>query len=317
MKYFVYDDGDKMPLLGLGTWKSENRDAYHAVREAINIGYRHFDCAARYENEKDIGAAFSDAIEAGDIKRKDIWITSKLWNNAHLPQHVAPNLEQTLKDLQIEYIDLYLMHWPVALRPDVIFPSRGDEFLSLSDIPLINTWMAMQELKEQGLSRHVGVSNFNVPKMNALMTEGGIKPECNQVESHPFLQQQPVLTYCHEYNIAMTAYSPIGSLDRPARVRKGDDPSLLQHPVIVEIAQQLGCTTGQVLIAWAIQRGTAVIPKSSNPGRLKENFKSADIQLTPEQMDKIKGMDRGFRFIDGTIWTIEGSPYTLDQLWNQ
>lgn len=306
-----------MPLLGLGTWKSEEGAAYRAVREAIRIGYRHFDCAPRYENEKEIGEAISDAIGAGEVTREELWITSKLWNNAHQPEDVKPALVQTLRDLSIDYLDLYLIHWPVAIRPDIGFPTQGDEFLSLSEIPLIKTWTAMEKLQAEGLCKHIGVSNFNVPKISDLIRQGAIKPECNQVESHPFLQQKIILEYCQQNSIAMTAYSPIGSLDRPARVRKAEDPSLLEHPIIKNIALELNCTSGQVLIAWAMQRGTAVIPKSSNPGRLLENFQSSKIRLTEDQMQRIANMDRGFRFIDGSIWTIEGSPYTLDELWNQ
>jgi alcohol dehydrogenase (NADP+) len=317
MKYFTYSNGDKMPLLGLGTWKSNERDAYRAVREAIKIGYRHFDCAARYENEKEVGEAIADAIAAGEVTREELWITSKLWNNAHLPELVLPALKETLRDLQIDYIDLYLIHWPVAIKPEVIFPLRGDEFVNLEEIPLIDTWRAMEKTKTQGLSRHIGVSNFNIPKINDLIKKGSIKPECNQVECHPFLQQKKLLDFCKENQIALTAYAPLGSLDRPARVRKDDDPILLENRVILEVAKETGHSPGQILIAWAVQRGTSVIPKSSNPGRLRQNFDSAEITLSPEQMQKINALDREFRFIDGTIWTIEGSPYSLEQLWKQ
>ena len=305
-----------MPMLGLGTWKSNERDAYRAVREALRIGYRHFDCAARYENEKEVGEAIADAIAAGEVTRKELWITSKLWNNAHRPDLVAPALNETLSDLQIEYLDLYLIHWPVAIRPEVIFPLRGDEFVSLREIPLIETWQAIENTKTQGLSRHIGVSNFNIPKINDLINHGSIKPECNQVEAHPFLPQEALLNYCKEKHIALTAYAPLGSLDRPARVRKDDDPILLENPTILQIAKETGYSPGQILIAWSVQRGAAVIPKSSNPGRLRQNFEAAEITLSPGQMQRISELDRNFRFIDGTIWTIDGSPYTLDELWN-
>ncbi len=317
MKSFTYDNNDKMPLLGLGTWKSNDREAYHAVREAINIGYRHFDCAARYDNEKEIGEAFSDAIKAGDVSRQELWITSKLWNNAHLAQHVQPALETTLKDLQLDYLDLYLIHWPIALKPDVIFPAKGDEFLSENDAPIEKTWEQMINCYRKGLSKHIGVSNFNIPKIKNLISQGLKKPECNQVESHPFLQQEELLDYCKKNRIAFTAYSPLGSQDRPDRLKKHGEPPLLKHSVIDGIAAELGCSPGQVLIAWAIQRGSSVIPKSSNPGRLRDNFTAEKYHLDDEQISAIESLDRGFRFIDGAFWAIEGSPYTVEALWEK
>jgi alcohol dehydrogenase (NADP+) len=304
-------------MLGLGTWKSNDRDAYRSVREAIKIGYRHLDCASRYENEREIGEAITDAITAGDVSRGELWITSKLWNNAHLPQDVQPALEVTLSDLQIDYIDLYLVHWPVALRPDVIFPVTGDEFLSLEEIPLYDTWRAMEVCQDKGLCRHIGVSNFNIPKMEDLIAKGSRMPECLQVESHPFFQQQLLLEYCHKNNIVFTAYSPLGSLDRPSRLKSDDEPLLLEHPIIAAIADETGSAPGQVLIAWALQRGTAVIPKSSNPLRLRQNYEANDIGLSPNQMKRIEALERGFRYVNGSIWTFKGSPYTLDQIWNQ
>jgi alcohol dehydrogenase (NADP+) len=316
MKYFSFGNGDKMPLFGLGTWKSNEREAYKAVREAIKIGYRHFDCASRYENEKEIGEAFADAIAAGEVARGDLWITSKLWNNAHYPQHVQPALEQTLSDLQIDFIDLYLMHWPVAIKPEVGFPTKGEEFLSLKEIPLIDTWKEIEQCKEKGLAKHIGVSNFNIPKIELLVASGASRPECNQVESHPFLQQRELFDYCQKNQIAYTAYSPLGSQDRPARLKKESDPTILEHPVVVEVAKEAYTTPGQLLIAWAIQRGSAVIPKSSNPVRLRQNFEAVDLNLTKDQMEKINSLERGFRYVDGGIWTIEGSPYTKDDLWN-
>jgi alcohol dehydrogenase (NADP+) len=317
MRYFTFNNGDRMPMLGLGTWKSNEREAYHAVREAIRIGYRHIDCAARYENEQEIGEAIAEAIEGGEVRREDLWVTSKLWNNAHLPPDVLPALKQTLRDLRLDYLDLYLMHWPVAIRPDVIFPYRGDEFLSLHEAPLIDTWQAMEFCQRQGLCRHIGVSNFNIPKMEDLMAKGGSKPECNQVESHPFFQQRPLLDYCLENQILFTAYSPLGSMDRPPRLKKDNDPLLLEHPVILQIARELNASPAQTLIAWALQRGTAVIPKSANPQRLLENFTAEQIQLSPEQVGRLNDLERGFRFVNGSIWTFEGSPYTLDQIWNR
>ncbi len=306
-----------MPMLGLGTWKSNDRDAYRSVREAIKIGYRHIDCASRYENEREIGEAISEAITAGEVSREELWITSKLWNNAHLPQHVQPALEVTLSDLQIDYIDLYLVHWPIALRPDVIFPAKGDEFLSLEEIPLHDTWQAIEACQDKGLCRHIGVSNFNIPKIEDLIAKGSRMPECNQVESHPFFQQKPLFDYCRKKNIIFTAYSPLGSQDRPARLKSDDEPLLLEHPVITAIADETNSTPGQILIAWALQRGTAVIPKSSNPIRLRQNYEANHLGLSPDQMKRIDALERGYRYVNGSIWALKGSPYTLDKIWDQ
>ena len=305
-----------MPLLGLGTWKSNDREAYRAVREAIKIGYRHFDCAARYENEMEIGEAFADAIKEGEVKREELWITSKLWNNAHQAEHVEENLRQTLSDLRVQYLDLYLVHWPVVLKPEIGFPSSGADFLSLEQVPIKETWQALEGCAEAGLSKHIGVSNFSVKKINDLLEYCTIRPAANQVEGHPFLQQKQLLDFCQRENIIVTAYSPLGSLDRPARLIKETDPLIIRHPLILELAEEYGVSAAQILISWAICRGTAVIPKSSNPDRLRENFRAADLELASETMMKIAELDQHLRYIDGTIWTLPGSPYTLENLWD-
>lgn len=314
----TFANNDIMPAFGLGTWKASGPgEVYNAVREAIRIGYRHIDCALRYENEDEVGRAIKDAIAAGEVTRKELWITTKLWNNAHHRDQVVPAIKESLNNLQLDYLDLYLIHWPVALPSDVIFPSKASEMLSLEEAPLIDTWRGMEDAVDEGLTRHIGVSNFSIKKLEALLADARIKPEMNQVESHPYLQQQPLFDYCRKNGLHFTAYSPLGSMDRPARLKKEEEPILLKNETIGEIAETHSASPAQVLIRWALQRGSAVIPKSSNPKRLQENFDTRNIILSPEDMYRIAQLDRNYRYIHGEFWTMEGSPYTQATLWDE
>jgi alcohol dehydrogenase (NADP+) len=317
MKTYKFTNDDSMPALGLGTWKSKPGEVYKAVREAIKIGYRHIDCAYIYMNEAEIGQAFSDAFKAGDVKREELWITSKLWNSSHLKDDVRPALEKTLKDLQLDYLDLYLMHWPVALKPGVAFPGSEDDFMSLKEIPISITWKAMEACAKEGMSRHIGVSNFTIKKIKDLLSVCEIRPEVNQIELQPFLAQNDMLDFCNKENIVLTAYSPLGSTDRPAQFKAPDEPTLLENPTILEIANAHGHSSAQILIRWAIQRGTSVIPKSVNPARLKQNYDAAFIELSDEDMKKIAAMDRHERIIKGGFWHAPELGYTIESLWDE
>jgi alcohol dehydrogenase (NADP+) len=315
MKYLSFSNSDKMPALGLGTWKSAPGDVYKAVRTAITLGYRHIDCAHVYGNEKEIGNALSDAFTAGDVKRKDMWITSKLWNNTHREEQVEPALKVTLANLQLDFLDLYLIHWPVVLRDTSLYPGSADDMVSLSKTPLESTWKGMIGIKEKGLAKHIGVSNFSASKMDSITSATSIIPEVCQVESHPFLQQNTLKNYCNDKGIIITAYSPLGSADRPANRISDNEPKLFYNKTINKIAEDLGCTVAQVMLAWAINRGTSVIPKSVNEVRLAQNLEAADIDLSNTQMSELSAINMDYRYILGDFWCLEGSDYTLEGLW--
>lgn len=317
MKYLTFSNKDKMPALGLGTWKSAKGEVYEVVRKAIEIGYRHFDCAFFYGNEAEIGQAIADAIKNGEVKREDLWITSKLWNNCHRKEQIQAAFEITLRDLGLDYLDLYLIHWPVVLQDDVSYAQKGSDLISLTEVPLSETWQGLIDLKEKGLTKHIGVSNFSIKKINQITDETGVLPEVLQVELHPFLQQQKLLDFANEKGIFLTGYCPLGSADRPAvRILEGE-PKLFQNPVIQEIANQKGFSVAQIILAWAVNRGISVIPKSVNPVRLKENLESADIELSVDEMQRMNSLDLHYRYIKGDFWCLEGSDYTLKNLWDE
>lgn len=315
MKNLTFKNGDKLPAIGLGTWKSDPGDVFKAVIEAIKAGYRHIDCAPIYGNEAEVGQAIEKVVADQLLKREELWVTSKLWNDSHERDQVIPALKKTLKDLNLDYLDLYLIHWPVALEPGVSFPKKPEDFKSLKEVPLIETWKGMEEALDEGLTRHIGVSNFNQRKIETLLQKGSVKPEMNQVEMHPLLPQKDLVEYCNKHGIHSTAYSPLGSRDRPAKAKSDDEPNLFEVPVIVDIAEKHDCTPAQVLISWAIHRGTAVIPKSVSPGHIRQNLEAVDINLDTEDMNRISELDKEYRYIDGSLWAMEGSPYTLEGLW--
>ncbi len=302
MKTLKFSNKDRMHAIGLGTWKAKGKEVKQAVKDALYAGYRHIDTAAVYGNEKDIGEALREVFEEGNILREDLFITSKLWNDSHQKAYVIPALEKSLRELQLEYLDLYLIHWPVAFKPGVGFPEKPDHYFSLDEVPIIETWKELEGAKNDGLVRHIGVSNFSEKKLNDLVSKATIKPEMNQVELHPLLQQDALLNYCQSENILVTGYSPLGSGDRSDQMKADDEPNLMDLPEIVAIAKKHMSSAAQILIAWQTHRGTAVIPKSTTKENIINNFQAASIALDEKDMKTIKSLDKHYRFITGKFF---------------
>jgi D-xylose reductase len=303
----------QMPLIGLGLWKIDKAQVADVVFDAIRAGYRHLDSACDYGNEKEVGEGIKRAIDEGLCTREDLWVTSKLWNTYHHPDHVVMAMDQSLHDLGLDYLDLYLVHFPVALEyvpietrypPEWIFdPSADLPCMKPAKVPLSDTWKAMETLVDSGLTRHIGVCNYGVSLLRDLLNYARIPPAVLQVESHPYLTQEKLVRFCAEEDIAVTAFSPLGALSYLELDMAKANESVLQQKAVVDIAQRIGRTPAQVVLRWGVQRGNAIIPKTSKPERLLENAALFDFELTADDMQAINSLNKNQRFNDPGVFT--------------
>jgi alcohol dehydrogenase (NADP+) len=310
MRAIRFTNNDAIDCIGLGTWKATGDEVKKAISEAIKAGIRHIDTAAIYGNEIEIGEILAELFKNGELKREDLFITSKLWNDSHHESSVITALKESLNKLQLDYLDLYLIHWPVATKKGVVFPSEPSDYIPLDQLPIIETWKQMEKAKKLGMTRHIGVSNFSMNKLKDLLSKSKIKPEMNQIELHPLLQQNELVNYCHSENILVTAYSPLGSRDRNPAMKASDEPDLFEIKVIKDIALKHHCTPAQVLLAWHCERGTTVIPKSIRKKNIISNFIAGSISLDKDDMKLIAELDIHYRFINGKFFDMPERGYT-------
>ncbi|KAG7351621.1 aldo-keto oxidoreductase [Nitzschia inconspicua] len=295
--------------VGLGTFGMNPSQIPDAISSALRLGYRRIDCAPVYFNEDAIGDALHQEFSTGTVNREDLYIVSKLANPFHRKEHVKIGFQKTLTDLRLDYLDLYLIHWPQAFHFVEIDPTRrgyDNEDIDDSDggskidpnVSIHETWAAMEDLVDEGLVREIGVSNFPVSLLHELLTCCRIRPVVNQVEAHPYLQQRKLLAYCQKRGVNFQAYSPLGS----PGYKETEEPTLLQEPVLDDIASRHNATIAQICVAWALQRGTSIVVKSATPQRQEENWIGQSIILSTSDMEEIELLERNYRFFRPEDW---------------
>jgi diketogulonate reductase-like aldo/keto reductase len=304
--------GSQMPVIGLGLWKVEGAAAPALLEEAVRAGYRHFDCASDYGNEAEVGAGLQKIVSSGAARRDDLWVTSKLWNTNHAAKHVRSACERSLRDLRLDYLDLYLIHFPIALEyvsPEKRYPAgwfldpaAAEPRMKPVRVPISETWQAMEELVAAGLVKNIGVSNFGTSLLRDMLAHANIPPAVLQVEMHPYLTQEKLVRFCHQEKIAVTAFSPLGA---PSYVPLGmatESDSVMNEPVVRDAAARYKKTPAQIVLHWAVQRGTAAIPKTTKFERLRENLSIFEFELSADEMSAIGALDRNRRFNDPGVF---------------
>lgn len=304
--------GGQLPVLGLGFWKVPRETAPSLVTEAVRAGWQHFDCASDYGNEAEVGIGLQNVVQSKIARRDELWVTSKLWNTNHAPEHVRPACERSLRDLKLDYLDLYLIHFPIALEyipPETRYPAgwfhdpdAAEPRMKPTRVPIAETWHAMEELQRSGLVKNIGVSNFNIGLLRDVLTYAAIPPAVLQVEMHPYLTQEKLVRFCNLEKIAVTAFSPLGA---PSYVSIGmatEKDSVLNEQVVCDAATRHAKTPAQIVLRWATQRGTAAVAKTTRPERLRENLSIFDFDLSSPEMDAISSLDRNRRFNDPGVF---------------
>lgn len=301
-----------MPLIGLGLWKLDSSSVADTVVAAIKAGYRHLDSACDYGNERAVGEGIRRAIDEGLCTREELFVTSKLWNTYHRGEHAEMAIEKTLDDLGLDYVDLYLIHFPIALKfvpfetrypPEWIHDPDADSPVMESDaVPLAETWHAMERIAQAGMCRDIGVCNYGVSLLRDLLSYAQRPPAVLQIESHPYLTQEKLIRFCREEDIAVTAFSPLGALSYLELGMASEHESVLDTEVVKDIAKRVMRTPAQVVLRWGIQRGTAIIPKTSRIERLGENAALFDFELNDADMSAITGLNRNQRFNDPGVF---------------